>query len=221
MTKKHWIMIGYVGKPWGLRGGFYVSSWLPLGTYSITKIRVGPRIKSWLEFSRLSPTEYQRYLKKTSIESVLSIKGIPGSSDASPETGRFLVTCDRVLVKEQAKSMAGMTILAHRNSLASTTTSTDNSHDFFWSDLLDHAVILANGSQVGHIFDLVSHGASDILLVQNSDGEVWDIPFTHKHVKIMFTDHGDISHLLCLMEFDDLEDYVTSRQRKKSASTPQ
>lgn len=205
---REWIVIGCVGKPWGIRGAFYLFAHLP--TTSLSVLRIGMPIRNWQELARKDDTAYTRYVKAAKQHSVISVVKAPPKAKAhKTHTTRYRVRLAGLESQNHIEVVKGWSVLALRHEL--TTQGTKNSiADFFWSDFYHCKVILPDSTHLGQVISIDNYGASDIITIENHELR-WHIPFVDAYFKV--SQQELTAELIYLGDPDSLPDFCTKESK--------
>ena len=172
---KNWIKIGIVGKPYGLRGAFYVSGRSEILQSDFSEVSLGSDATSGLK----SEVKEQKTHK-----------------------GRSILILTELNDRTAMERYLGKAIWAQS---AEVDAEFDEEFEYRWKDLIGKKIVDSQDQLIGVVTHVSNHGATDIVELENKKGDSLDIAFIPAYFDMNFTSKDSKLHLVVPKEnFDDL-----------------
>lgn len=205
---REWIVIGCVGKPWGIRGAFFLFTHLP--TTHLSALRIGSPLSNWQELARKKNSAYTHYVNTAKQHSVVSVIKAPLKANKTSVT-RYRVRLAGLASQNQVESVKGWSVLALRHELT-TQEKKSSLADFFWSDFYHCQVTLPDSTYLGQVISIDNYGASDVIAIENHELR-WHIPFVDTYFKVSQLQEPSRSELIYLGDPDSLPDFCMKESK--------
>ncbi len=116
------------------------------------------------------------------------------------QTNKLILSLNGHQTRDSLTPLNGLNIWLPRDELT-----IDEKTEYLWSDIKGKKIIDCQGVPLGEVIEISNFGASDIVVIKNSDGRLLDLPFIKDYFSMNFESTDEF--LTMNLKLEDIDEF--------------